>query len=120
MRRGSYKIAAMGLVAMWMASRVDYHIYHKLASTLAPCQPPTAVLFMPDITAASAIGAAGLGTLQPSEIAKFAVVLVFAHIIALNHDRMGSFAVGVVPCAGAGGGGDTHAAGAPPSGTVLI
>ena len=39
----------------------------------------------------------GLGTLQPSEIAKFAVVLVFAHIIALNHDRMGSFAVGVVP-----------------------
>ena len=23
--------AAMGLVAMWMASRVDYHIYHKLA-----------------------------------------------------------------------------------------
>ena len=41
----------------------------------------------------------GLGTLQPSEIAKFAVVLVFAHIIALNHDRMGSFAVGVVPFA---------------------
>ena len=41
----------------------------------------------------------GLGTLQPSEIAKFAVVLVFAHIIALNHDRMGSFAVGVLPFA---------------------
>ena len=39
----------------------------------------------------------GLGTLQPSEIAKFAVVLVFSHIISLNHDRMGSFAVGVVP-----------------------
>ena len=38
-------------------------------------------------------------TLQPSEIAKFAVVLVFAHIIALNHDRMGSFAVGVLPFA---------------------
>ena len=41
----------------------------------------------------------GLGTLQPSEIAKFAVVLVFAHIISLNHDRMGSFAVGVLPFA---------------------
>ena len=39
----------------------------------------------------------GLGTLQPSEIAKFAVVLVFAHIISLNHSRMGSFGVGVLP-----------------------
>ena len=39
------------------------------------------------------------GTLQGSEIAKFAVVLVFAHIISLNHDRMQSFAVGVLPFA---------------------
>ena len=75
--------AAMGLAAMWMASRVDYHIYHKLAWPLLALS-----LVLP-----------GLGTLQPSEIAKFAVVLVFAHIIALNHDRMGSFAVGVVPFA---------------------
>ena len=75
--------AAMGLGAMWMASRVDYHIYHKLAWPLLALS-----LVLP-----------GLGTLQPSEIAKFAVVLVFAHIIALNHDRMGSFAVGVVPFA---------------------
>ena len=29
----------------------------------------------------------GLGTLQPSEIAKFAVVLVFSHVISLNHDQ---------------------------------
>ena len=75
--------AAMGLAAMWMASRVDYHIYHKLAWPLLALS-----LVLP-----------GLGTLQPSEIAKFAVVLVFAHIIALNHDRMGSFAVGVLPFA---------------------
>ena len=39
----------------------------------------------------------GLGTLEPSEIAKFAVVLVFAHIISLNHDRMQTFATGVLP-----------------------
>ena len=37
--------------------------------------------------------------MQPSEIAKFAVVLVFAHIIALNHDRMRDFSVGVLPFA---------------------
>ena len=41
----------------------------------------------------------GLGTLQPSEIAKFAVVLVFSHMISLNHDRMKSFTTGVLPFA---------------------
>ena len=94
--------AAMGLVAMWMASRVDYHIYHKLAWPLLALSLVllTAVLFMPEYNGCKRwLVLPGLGTLQPSEIAKFAVVLVFAHIIALNHDRMGSFAVGVVPFA---------------------
>ena len=60
----------------------------------------TAVLFMPEYNGCKRwLVLPGLGTLQPSEIAKFAVVLVFAHIIALNHDRMGSFAVGVLPFA---------------------
>ena len=40
----------------------------------------------------------GLGTLQPSEIAKFSVVLVFSHIISLNHDRMKTFSTGVQMC----------------------
>ena len=94
--------AAMGLVAMWTASRVDYHIYHKLAWPLLALSLVllTAVLFMPEYNGCKRwLVLPGLGTLQPSEIAKFAVVLVFAHIIALNHDRMGSFAVGVVPFA---------------------
>ena len=94
--------AAMGLVAMWTASRVDYHIYHKLAWPLLALSLVllTAVLFMPEYNGCMRwLVLPGLGTLQPSEIAKFAVVLVFAHIIALNHDRMDSFAVGVVPFA---------------------
>ena len=92
--------AAMGLVAMWTASRVDYHIYHKLAWPLLALSLVllTAVLFMPEYNGCKRwLVLPGLGTLQPSEIAKFAVV--FAHIIALNHDRMDSFAVGVVPFA---------------------
>ena len=42
--------AAMGLAAMWMASRVDYHIYHKLAWPLLALSLVllTAVLFMPE------------------------------------------------------------------------
>ena len=48
--------AAMGLVAMWTASRVDYHIYHKLAWPLLALSLVllTAVLFMPEYNAASA------------------------------------------------------------------
>ena len=39
----------------------------------------------------------GFGTLQPSEIAKFAVIALFAHIISLNHDKMKTFRYGVLP-----------------------
>ena len=94
--------AALGIGAMWAASRVDYHIYHKLAWPLLGLSMVllTAVLFMPEYNGCKRwLVLPGLGTLQPSEIAKFAVVLVFAHIISLNHDRMGSFAVGVLPFA---------------------
>lgn len=94
--------AAMGLGAMWMASRVDYHIYHKLAWPLLALSLVllTAVLFMPEYNGCKRwIVLPGLGTLQPSEIAKFSIVLVFSHIISLNHDRMKSFSTGVVPFA---------------------
>ena len=94
--------AAIGLVAMWTASRVDYHIYHKLAWPLLALSLVllTAVLFMPEYNGCKRwIVLPGLGTLQPSEIAKFSIVLVFSHIISLNHDRMKSFSTGVVPFA---------------------
>ena len=94
--------AALGLCGMWLASRVDYHIFHKLAWPLLGLSLIllAAVLFMPEYNGCKRwLVIPGFGTLQPSEIAKFAVVLVFAHIIALNHDRMGSFAVGVLPFA---------------------
>ena len=92
--------AALGIGAMWLASRVDYHIYHRFAWPLLALSLVllVAVLFMPEYNGCKRwLVLPGLGTLQPSEIAKFAVVLVFSHIISLNHDRMGSFAVGVVP-----------------------
>ena len=94
--------AAFGAAAMYAASLVDYHIWHKLAWPIMGVSLAllAIVLFMPEYNGCKRwLVLPGLGTLQPSEIAKFAVVLVFAHIIALNHDRMGSFAVGVVPFA---------------------
>ena len=48
--------AALGIGAMWVASRVDYHVYHKLAWPLLALSMVllTAVLFMPEYNAASA------------------------------------------------------------------
>ena len=92
--------AALGIFGMWIASRVDYHLYHKLAWPLLALSLVllVLVLFMPEYNGCKRwLVLPGLGTLQPSEIAKFAVVLVFSHIIALNHSRMKSFGVGVLP-----------------------
>ena len=79
---------------------MDYHIYHKLAWPLMGLSLVllTVVLFMPEYNGCKRwLVIPGVGTLQPSEIAKFAVVLTFAHIISLNASRMGSFGVGVLP-----------------------
>ena len=94
--------AAVGLAALWAASRVDYHIYHRLAWPLLGLSLVllAVVLFMPEYNGCKRwIVLPGLGTLQPSEIAKFSVVLVFGHIIALNQSRMDQFRVGVLPFA---------------------
>lgn len=94
--------AAVGIAAMWIASRVDYHIFHWLAWPLLGLSIVllVVVLFMPEYNGCKRwIVLPGLGTLQPSEIAKFAVVLTFSHIISLNHTRMESFGVGVLPFA---------------------
>ncbi len=94
--------AALGVAAMYAASLVDYHIWHKLAWPMLGLSLVllTVVLFMPEYNGCKRwIVLPGLGTLQPSEIAKFSVVLVFSHIISLNHDRMKTFSTGVLPFA---------------------
>lgn len=94
--------AALGVLAMYAASLVDYHVWHKLAWPMLGISLLllAIVLFMPEYNGCKRwIVLPGLGTLQPSEIAKFSIVLVFSHIISLNHDRMKSFSTGVVPFA---------------------
>ena len=91
--------AVVGLAAMWAASRVDYHIFHKLAWPLLGLSAVllVVVLFMPEYNGCRRWIVTPFGTLQPSEIAKFSVILVFSHIISLNHARMQGFVCGVLP-----------------------
>ena len=91
-----YWTLALGVLAMYAASLVDYHVWHRLAWPMLGISLLllAIVLFMPEYNGCKRwIVLPGLGTLQPSEIAKFSIVLVFSHIISLNHDRMKSLSL---------------------------
>ena len=94
--------ALVGLAALWVASRLDYHILHAWAWPLFGLSLVllVVVLFMPEYNGCRRwIVIPGLGTLQPSEIAKFSVIVLFSHLISLNHPKMKSISVGVLPFA---------------------
>lgn len=92
--------AVIGIAAMIVASMLDYHVWHKFAW---PIMGVTLfllviVLFMDELNNAKRwIFLPFGGTLQPSEVAKFAVIVLFAHIISVNADKMKTFAYGVAP-----------------------
>ena len=92
--------AVLGLAAMIVLSFVDYHIYKKLVWAIFAIAFAglVIVLFMPALNNAHRwINLGPLGTLQPSEIMKFAIVVLFAHLISANYKRMGTFTYGVLP-----------------------
>ena len=92
--------AIIGVTAMLIASKVDYHIFHRLAWPLMAISMIllVVVLFMPAYNYAHRwITIKGLGTLQPSEIAKFTIIVLFAHIISVNYAKMKTFSYGVIP-----------------------
>ena len=95
--------AVLGIGIMFAASLVDYHILHHFAIPLMFVSVGllALVLFMPSQTGVHRwISVPGLGQFQPSELAKFAVILLFAHLISLNYKKMKSFRLGFLPFLG--------------------
>ena len=91
---------ALGLAAMLAFSVVDYHVLHKIAWLLWIVSLGLLVVayLMPSSTGIHRwIRIPGLGQFQPSEVAKFALILLFAHLISLNHKRMKTFTRGFLP-----------------------
>ena len=92
LRQGLFAVA--GLVAMFVLSKVDYHIYRKYSVLIYIISLVllVVVLFLPAIKGVHRwITLPGIGQFQPSEIAKFSVVLLFAHLIAKNTAQMNKF-----------------------------
>lgn len=95
--------AVAGVVAMVIFSKIDYHIWQKFVMYIygAALVLLVVVLFMEPINNARRwiiLELPGLSfTFQPSEIAKFAIVILFSHIISVNYDKMKTFKFGLLP-----------------------
>lgn len=91
--------AALGLLAMFLFSRMDYHVWRKLALASFPVVAGLliACFFMPPVNEARRWIFIGNFQFQPSELAKFSLVLLFAHFLTANEKRMGRFKYGVLP-----------------------
>lgn len=85
--------AGMGLAVMFVFSRIDYHFWKRFAWPIYGLVLVllVALLIMPpmvnDLNVKRWIVVGGF-SFQPSEIAKFAVVLLFASLISSNYSKM--------------------------------
>ena len=94
--------AALGVAAMLVISRIDYHILRKFVYPIYAISVLllVVVLFMPAINRAKRwIVLPGVGQFQPSEVAKFAIIVIFSHYIALNYQKMRTLKKGLLPFA---------------------
>lgn len=96
--------AAVGLLVLTAATFVDYRIYQRLAWPLVGLTVVLLILLLLPWTSSFAPAVNGarrwirLGaTFQPSELAKLAVVVWTAALVAEKQDRLGSLRYGLLP-----------------------
>ncbi len=92
--------ALIGIVALFVFSLVDYHHWHILSwpMWLGSLVLLGIALLLPSKSGIHRwIRLPGIGQFQPSEVAKFALIVLFAHLISLNYKRMQTFLGGFLP-----------------------
>ena len=91
--------AVVGVVMMLAIANIDYHILHRFAFLIyaGTLFLLVVVLIVPTREDAKRWINLGFTTFQPSELAKFAIVLIFAHLISVNYERMKNPRYGVWP-----------------------
>ncbi|ABG86726.1 stage V sporulation protein E [Clostridium perfringens] len=98
--------AAIGFTAMIFISRCDYHKLKKLTGILFVITPILLVVvyLFPATKGAQRWIKLGPFSFQPSELAKYAVVIILANIITNKGEKIKEFWKGIVPCFIVGGG----------------
>ena len=98
--------AVVGFIAMIFISRCDYHKLKKLTGILLIITPIllVAVYAFPATKGAQRWIKLGPLSFQPSELAKYAVVIILAHMITNKGEKIKEFWKGIVPCFVIGGG----------------
>lgn len=96
--------AVAGIFAMLLISQINYKILEKYSLLLyaGTICLLVIVLFMRDSSGFARwirIGGTGGLSIQPSEVAKFAIIVLFAHLAAANAEKMKTFTYGVLPFA---------------------
>lgn len=92
--------AIAGIVAMIVASHFDYRFWQKLAFPVMGVAVVLLiiVLFLPKIAGVHRwIAIGNIITFQPSEIAKFAIVVMFAKMVTGYGEKMKTLRYGIVP-----------------------
>ncbi len=93
--------AVFGVVIMLITSKINYHIYRKFAwfIYIASVVMLTVVLMLPPLQEGFDYKrwlVIGSFSFQPSEIAKFAIILLFSHLICDNMKHMKRFRFGIL------------------------
>lgn len=88
--------AGAGLVAMFITSRIDYHIWQRLSWIIyfVTAGMLLVLLILPPMVSGMSVKrwiAVGGFSFQPSEIAKFAIVILFSTLIAANQKLMSNW-----------------------------
>ncbi|SCH28804.1 Cell division protein FtsW [uncultured Ruminococcus sp.] len=93
--------AVVGVVAMMIVSKIDYRLYKKFVVPIALLGYAllVIVLFFEHDGARRWIYLGPLGTFQPSEYMKMAIIVIFSVLISKNYEKMGTMRYGVVPFA---------------------
>lgn len=91
--------AVVGIIGMFIVANIDYHILHRFAFLIyiGTVFLLILVLFVHTREDARRWIPLGFTTFQPSELAKFAIVLIFAHLISTNYEKMKDPKYGVWP-----------------------
>lgn len=91
--------AIAGIVLMIAISYFDYHHFHKFTIPVLVLAWILlgVVMALPGTKGVHRWINLGALSVQPSEIAKFALILWFAHFISVNFKRMNTFKIGVLP-----------------------